>query len=150
MLEKQPDDAVAAALWELEAIVAAVLPWSALIDATRSECGGYNVAAKWPWLGAHGNSMLCALTVHFSATEVRAYCVLGHPKKDEVCRRIGAWLRVELESQLTELTAHIGFNMSRSVPAELFFDNSDAIRVTTHDKMHDFSLYRGAPPPRPL
>ena len=150
MLEKQPDEVVAATLWELEATVAATLPWSALIRATRSECGGYNLEAKWPWLSAHGNAILCALAVHVPAAAARAYCAFDHLRRERVCRQIGDWLSVGLESQLSELTADIGFTMNRTVPATFFLDDSDTIRVTTQDKRHDFALYRGAPPPRPL
>ncbi|WP_199030877.1 hypothetical protein [Ralstonia sp. ASV6] len=147
MLEKQPDEVFAATLWELEATVAATLPWSALIRATRSDCGGYNVEAKWPWLGAHGNSMLCALAIHFPADASRVYCALGHPGREQVCRRIGEWLSAELESQFAGLAADTGFSINRTVPTALFFDDGDSIRVTAQDKRHDFALYRGAPPP---
>ncbi|KMW48588.1 hypothetical protein PQH03_21735 [Ralstonia insidiosa] len=150
MLEEQPDEVVAATLWELEATVAATLPWSALIRATRSDCGSYNVQAKWPWMGSHGNSMLCALAIHFPAAESRVYCALGHPGREEVRRRIGEWLSAELESQFTELTAEIGFSINRTVPTALFFDDVESIRVTAQDKRLDFALYRGAPPPQPV
>ncbi|WP_296228902.1 hypothetical protein [Ralstonia sp. UBA689] len=150
MLEAQPDEVVAATLWELEKAVSAALPPSALIQASRSACGGYNVLAQWSFEGSHGNRMPCTLACHISATEVRTYCGLNHPKREVACASVGAWLRAELERkrQAAQLSPDTGFDMQCAAPAACFRDDAEPVRVTTQDKAHDFALYRGAPPPR--
>lgn len=149
MLEAQPDEVVAATLWELEKAVGAALPAYALIKASRSACGGYNVLAQWSSDGPHGNRMPCTLACHFSVTEVRAYCSLNHPKREAACANVGAWLRAELERkrEAAQQSADTGFDMQCAAPSACFRDDAEAVRVTTQDKAHDFALYRGAPPP---
>lgn len=148
MLEMQPDGVVAATLWELEAAVAATLPPGALIKASWPEAGGYNIEALWSSQGAHGNAIQCSLALHFPATQVRMYCGFAHPRRDEVCQRLGEWLRVQVESEAANIPVDIGFDLGITAPAAFFGDDSDAIRVTRQDRKHDFSPYRGPTPPR--
>ncbi len=151
MLERQPDEVVDATLWELEQTASAALPRSALVRAVRSACGGYNVLAEWMSAGVHGNSTRCTLTLHVAAREVRAYCRLNHPKRENIRRQLSQWLRDQVAAQVAEpaagKTADTGFDLHCTAPWTFFHENTDPIRTDAQDKAHDFALYRGAPPP---
>lgn len=144
MLEHQPDEVVAAALWELESSVCRALPTGALVRSARAHCGGYDVAAKWSMLTVRGNRQECALAVHFSLAEAKAYCRLNHPRREEICRRVSEWLYVQLEFQGGELCADTDYDLVLTAPNVFFLDERDAIQVGREDREHDFSLYRGA------
>ena len=148
MLEHQPDEVVADALWELESSVCRALPRGALVRSARAHCGGYDVAAKWSMSTVRGNRQECALAVHFSLAEAKAYCRLNHPRREEICRRVSEWLCVQLEFQRVELCADTGYDLVLTAPNAFFLDERDAIQVGREDREHDFSLYRGASLPR--
>lgn len=143
MLEQQPDEVVAATLWELESSVSRALPGGALVSSARAACGGYDVAAKWTMPTARGNRQECTLKLHFSLVEARAYCRLNHPRREEICRRMSEWLMGQLEIQGRE-RADTGYDLVLAVPNAFFVDEQDTIQVGRQDKEHDFSLYRGA------
>ena len=144
MLEQQPDEVVAATLWELESSVSRALPRGALVNSARANCGGYDVAAKWTMSTARGNRQECTLAVHFSVAGAKAYCRLNHPRREEICRRVSEWLSVQLEFQGGEQCADTGYDLVLTVPNGFFLDERDAIRVGRQDREHDFSLHRGA------
>ncbi|CAJ0801379.1 MULTISPECIES: hypothetical protein [Ralstonia] len=147
MLEQQPDEVVAAALWELESSVSRALPRGALVNSARAHCGGYDVAAKWAMSTVRGNRQECTVAVHFSLDEAKAYCRLNHPRREEICRRVSEWLSVQLEFQGGEQCADTGYDLVLTAPNAFFLDERDAIRVGREDREHDFSLYRGASVP---
>ena len=151
MLERQPDEVVDATLWELEQTASAALPRSALVRATRSACGGYDVLAEWTSAGVHGNPTRCTLTLHVAAREVRAYCRLNHPKRENIRHQLSQWLRAQVAAQVAEpaagKSADTGFDLHCTAPWAFFYDDADPIRIDAQDKAHDFALYRGAPPP---
>ena len=147
MLEHQPDEVVAAALWELESSVSRALPRGTLVSSARANCGGYDVAARWTMSTARGNRQECTMAVHFSLVDAKAYCRLNHPKREEVCRRLSEWLCIQLEVWAGELCADTGYDLVLTAPNAFFLDERGAIHVGREDREHDFSLYRGAPPP---
>ena len=147
MLEQQPDEVVAATLWELESSVSRALPRGALVSSARANCGGYDVAAKWTMSTVRGNRQECTLAVHFSLAEAKAYCRLNHPRREEIGRRLSEWLSVQLEFQGGERCADTGYDLALTAPNAFFLDERDTIRVGREDREHDFSLYRGASVP---
>jgi len=147
MLEHQPDEVVAATLWELESSVSDALPRGALVSSARTNCGGYDVAARWTMSTLRGNRQECTLAVHFSLAEAKAYCRLNHPRREEIRRRVGEWLCVQLEFRGSEPCADTGYDLALTVPNAFFVDERDAIRVGREDREHDFSLHRGASRP---
>ena len=147
MLEQQPDEVVAATLWELESSVSRALPRGALVSSARANCGGYDVAAKWTMSTVRGNRQECTLAMHFSLAEAKAYCRLNHPRREEIGRRLSEWLSVQLEFQGGERCADTGYDLVLTAPNAFFLDERDTIRVGREDREHDFSLYRGASVP---
>ncbi|MCO5413585.1 MULTISPECIES: hypothetical protein [Ralstonia] len=147
MLEHQPEEVVAATLWELESSVSDALPRGALVSSARTNCGGYDVAARWTMSTLRGNRQECTLAVHFSLAEAKAYCRLNHPRREEIRRRVGEWLCVQLEFRGSEPCADTGYDLALTVPNAFFVDERDAIRVGREDREHDFSLHRGASQP---
>lgn len=147
MLELQPDDVVSATLWELEEAVSAVLPSCALVQASPSACGGYNILAQWSSAGMHGNPTRCTLTLHVTVTAVRTYCRWNHPKREAACRQLSDWLGEQVARQAADVPADTGFDLHGVAPEPFFEDDATPVRVTARDRAHDFALYRGAPPP---
>jgi len=70
MLEHQPDEVVAATLWELESSVSDALPRGALVSSARTNCGGYDVAARWTMSTLRGNGR-----------NVRWQCISAWPRR---------------------------------------------------------------------
>lgn len=141
MQQIQPDDAVGGALMELGTTVAEALPRDAVVKAPQPEVGGYYVEVLWPSPSVCGRTMLCRLALHFTTSELRAYCDLSHTDRACVCRRIAGWLNVQLELQEAGMLLGSECDSNLIAPSAFFCDGSDVACHHDQKQKRGLSLY---------